>query len=230
MLKDHQVPITVPSVDAVNTKRPPNSVAVSIKSSQGIAVCLPSSRSASTPAKVRPVHPLQAAPPIRCRTESKTPTTQENILRHTSSSSVSSLKATVHERGTFTSVVSKSPMSGGQHALHIQTAPTLSKSTPACSMWVIPGLPPARVESRWTISFVYKKTRKDLPVLRETVTQQSHVSQPRECSSEHSQSAPEPASRVQEPEPPDKVAVNSTEMDIVSSYNSSPDDPRCSLS
>jgi hypothetical protein len=33
MLKDHQVPVTVPSIDAVNTKRLPNSVAISIKSS-----------------------------------------------------------------------------------------------------------------------------------------------------------------------------------------------------
>ena len=90
------------------------------------------------------------------------------------SSSVLSLKAAVHEQCVSTNVVSKSSTSSGQHAPCIQTAPTLSKSLPVCSMWIIPGLPPKQAKSRQMISPVVCQKRKDSPVSGDCCTTVSY--------------------------------------------------------
>ena len=81
-----------------------------------------------------------------------------------------------HEQCVSTNVVSKSSMSSGQHALRIQTAPTvtLSKSPPVRSRWIIPGLPLEQGKSRWMISPVVCQKRKDSPVSGDCCTTVSY--------------------------------------------------------
>jgi hypothetical protein len=79
-----------------------------------------------------------------------------------------------HEQCVSTNVVSKSSTSGGQHALRIQTAPTLSKSPPVRSRWIIPGLPPEQAKSRRMISPVVCQKRKDSPVSGDCCTTVSY--------------------------------------------------------
>jgi hypothetical protein len=79
-----------------------------------------------------------------------------------------------HEQHVSTNVVSKSSTSGGQHALRIQTAPTLSKSPPVRSRWIIPGLPPEQAKSRQMISPVVCQKRKDSPVSGDCCTTVSY--------------------------------------------------------
>jgi hypothetical protein len=98
-----------------------------------------------------------------------------------------------------------------------KTAAAQSITAPAHLMQVTPGFPPVQVEARRKISpLVHKNAKGDIPAPRETVLQQSQFSQSQECSNKPSQHAPEPVDRVQEPEPPDEVAINDATVDVVS--------------